>query len=87
MINYNELPSFIRNSTTLTEQDKLNLCNIEHLPLDSEIDEIRNLNEIRELTNAFIGDESTRDTHLQLKAKEYLAVGDIVMAWKVMLLN
>ncbi len=85
-MSFSNLPSFIRNSTVLTTVDKDKLATIESLPTAREVDSIRSLPEILELTNAFIGDESTRDTHLQLKAQEYLSKEDIMMAWKVLLL-
>lgn len=80
------LPNYIKDSVILTDDDKLILASIESLPTDLEVDNIRTLAPIQELLNAFIGDESTRDTHLQLKAKEYLNVGEVEMAWKVLLL-
>lgn len=86
MMNYNDLPSFVKNSVILSEDEKNSLSSIDKLPSEQEVDIIRNLPEVLELTNAFIGDESTRDTHLQLKAREYLSKGDVFMAWKVLLL-
>ena len=83
---YEELPSFIRESTVFDEDDKLKLIRIESLPTESEVDCFRMEPQTQELTNAFIGDESTRDIHLQEKAKEYLQDNDIVSAWKVILL-
>ncbi|MDR2282220.1 MAG: hypothetical protein LBE37_03375 [Sphingobacterium sp.] len=81
-----KLPSFVRDSVVLTTLDKEKLARMESLPSEDEVDAIRHLPEILELTNAFIGDESSRDTHLQLKAKEYLDTEEVVMAWKVLLL-
>lgn len=80
------LPSFIRNSVVLTEQDKEKLATIVSLPTEVEVDEIRTLPAVQELLNAFIGDESARDTHIQLKAKAYLANNELVTAWKILLL-
>ena len=80
------LPSFVQESTIFSDDEKRILSSVSSIPTDAEVDAIRFLPEIQELTNAFIGDESTRDTHLQLKAKHFLAEGDIEMAWKVMLL-
>lgn len=81
-----DLPNYIKNSVILTEDDKNKLSKASALPTEFQIDEIRILPNIQELINAFIGDESTRETHIQLKAKEYLEVGDIAMAWKILLL-
>ncbi|MFD2554884.1 hypothetical protein [Sphingobacterium tabacisoli] len=86
MMSVSKLPPFVRDSVVLTTLDKEKLARMESLPSEDEVDAIRRLPEILELTNAFIGDESSRDTHLQLKAKEYLDSDDVVMAWKVLLL-
>ncbi len=80
------LPTFIRDSTVLTTEEKKSLAAAGYIPDEHAVDSIRLLPEIRDLLQAFIGDESTRDTHLQLKAKTYLAIGDVAMAWKVLLL-
>lgn len=80
------IPRFIRESVHLDKAELDQLAQAAQLPTEEEIDEIRGRDDIRELLNAFIGDENTRNTHLQLKAKTYLAEGDIAMAWKVMLL-
>ncbi|WP_437918610.1 hypothetical protein [Sphingobacterium sp. LRF_L2] len=80
------LPSFIRYSTILSDDDRRILSQVESLPQEDEIDEIRTLPEVRELLQSFIGDENTRNTHLQLKAKELVALGEVDMAWKVLLL-
>lgn len=86
MMSVSKLPPFVRDSVVLTVLDKEKLARMESLPSEDEVDAIRRLPEILELTNAFIGDESSRDTHLQLKAKEYLDSDDVMMAWKVLLL-
>jgi len=80
------LPSFVKESYILSDIEKERLSSILILPTEIEVDSIRVLPEIQELQNAFIGDESTLLVHLQLKAKEYLNKGDIVMAWKILLL-
>jgi hypothetical protein len=85
-MSYNNLPSFIRNSTVFTVEEKEKLANIVELPTDLEVDRFRMEPAIQELTNAFIGDDSTRNIHLQEKAKEYLGANDIFSAWKVILL-
>ena len=81
-----KLPQFIIESSVLTDEDKQRLTELDKLPTELEVDEFRFLPEIQELTNAFIGDDSSRDTHLQLKAKSYIDLGDIKSAWKVILI-
>lgn len=80
------LPTFIKESNILSIQDKEKLMNVSTLPSEIDVDQIRSLSFIQELMNAFIGDDTTRDTHLQLKAKEFLQIEDVDMAWKILLL-
>lgn len=81
-----ELPTFVRESTVLSLEDKILLTEIDELPSEREVDEFRSNPAIQELTNAFIGDDSTRNIHLQEKSKQFLANKDILSAWKVILL-
>lgn len=83
---FEELPKIIRESTIMSQEDKRLLATIECIPTDMEIDRFRIDPSILELTNAFIGDESTRHIHLQEMAKQYLEEGNINTAWKVLLL-
>jgi len=85
-MSYTNLPAFVRNSTVFTLDEKEKLASLNVLPTEMEVDKFRLEPTIQELTNAFIGDESTRDTHLQEKAKEYIAANDIISDWKVILL-
>ncbi|WP_293955251.1 MULTISPECIES: hypothetical protein [unclassified Sphingobacterium] len=85
-MDYNQLPVFVRESNIFTENDKIKLAQIERLPTPQEVDEITSLPEIYELLNAFIGDQSARNTHLQLKAKYYLQDNQLDMAWRVLLI-
>lgn len=85
-MDYNQLPAFVRESNIFTENDKIKLAQIERLPTPQEVDEITSLPEIYELLNAFIGDQSARNTHLQLKAKDYLQENQLDMAWRVLLI-
>ncbi|TDS17486.1 hypothetical protein [Sphingobacterium paludis] len=80
------LPAFVRNTTILSDEDRFKLASVDKLPEEEAVDAVRSLPEIRDLLQAFIGDESTRNTHLQLKAKSYLDQNDPIMAWKVLLL-
>lgn len=85
-MSYSNLPAIVRNSTVFTLEEKEKLASLNMLPTEVEVDEFRMESFIQELTNAFIGDDSTRDIHLQEKAKEYLQVNDVISAWKVILL-
>ena len=83
---YDLLPPIVKESTVFSTEDKIKLAQIDRLPTAQEVDEIISLPEIYELLNAFIGDQSSRNVHLQLKAKEYLQDNQLDMAWKVLLL-
>lgn len=85
-MNYDQLPRFVRESTVFDENDKIKLSQVDRLPSAQEVDAVSSLPEIYELLNAFIGDSSSRNIHLQLKAKEYLQDNQLDMAWKVLLL-
>lgn len=80
------LPSFIMHSVVLSDEDKQALSLADRLPTDQEIDSIRFDPAVQELLNAFIGDESTRNIHLQLKAKEYIKESNLLLAWSLLLL-
>lgn len=81
-----DLPGFVRNSVVFSDAEKEKLASMKIIPSEIEVDNIRQLPEIQEMTNAFIGDESTRNIHLQLKAQDYLKKEEVMMAWKVLLL-
>ncbi|MDF2518969.1 MAG: hypothetical protein K0R59_4265 [Sphingobacterium sp.] len=85
-MDYDQLPPFVKDSTVLSTDDKIKLALIDRLPTAMEVDVITTMPEIYELLNAFIGDQSSRNVHLQLKAKEYLQDNQLDMAWKVLLL-
>lgn len=85
-MDYDQLPPFVKESTVFSTDDKIKLALIDRLPTALEVDEITMMPEIYELLNAFIGDQSSRNVHLQLKAKEYLQDNQLDMAWKVLLL-
>ena len=80
-----ELPRFVRESSVLSDTEKNLLTQIEKLPSAIEVEMFGIEPSVLELTNAFIGDETTRDTHLQELAKTYLEQGDILSAWKIIL--
>ncbi|MDM1294071.1 hypothetical protein HX021_07150 [Sphingobacterium sp. N143] len=85
-MNYDQLPAFVKDSSVFTENDKIKLAQVDRLPTPEEVDDVSSLPEIYELLNAFIGDPTTRNIHLQLKSKEYLQDNQLDMAWKVLLL-
>ncbi|MBS1531696.1 MAG: flavin reductase family protein, partial [Bacteroidetes bacterium] len=86
-IGVDAIPFAIRNSTILTGNNLGQLGNVERLPTDEQIDEYAQVPEIRELLDATIGDNQTRETQLHLKAKQLLEEGRVGEAWKVLLVS
>jgi len=85
-IGVDAIPFAIRNSKILTGNNLGQLGNMEALPKDIEIDTYAQSPEIKELLDATIGDNQTREIQLHLKAKELLDGGRVEDAWKVLLL-
>ncbi|MGZ4000050.1 MAG: flavin reductase family protein, partial [Mucilaginibacter sp.] len=71
-IGVDAIPYAIRNSKILTGNNLGQLGNVEHLPTDEQIEDYIQSPEIKELLDATIGDSSTRETQLHLKAKQLL---------------
>lgn len=85
-IGVDAIPYAIRNSKILTGNNLGQLGNVEHLPTDEQIDDYVQSPEIKELLDATIGDSSTREMQLHLKAKQLLDEGRVEEAWKILLL-
>jgi len=85
-IGVDALPKAVRNSMVLTGNDLGKLGNVEHLPTDDEIDDVRNLAEVKEILDATIGDASNRERELHELAKVWLGQGNVNEALKIVLL-
>lgn len=85
-IGVDAIPYAIRNSKVLTGNDLGQLGNVTALPNDEEIDEYAQSPEIKDLLDATIGDSSTRELQLHLKAKLLIEEGRVDEAWKVLLI-
>ncbi|MCY1531706.1 hypothetical protein D9M68_669410 [compost metagenome] len=81
------LPHAVRNSIVLTGNDLGMLGNIEHLPTALEIDEMQQNGQVKEIFDATIGDSNNRVRELHELAKQYLNVGNINDALKIVLLE
>jgi len=86
-IGVDAIPYAIRNSKILTGNNLGQLGNVEHLPTDEQIEDYIQSSEIKELLDATIGDSSTREMQLHLKAKQLLDEGRVEEAWKVLLIG
>jgi hypothetical protein len=62
------------------------LGNVEVLPTDDAIEAYAQTDEIKDLFDATIGDNQTRELQLHLKAKQLLDAGLVNDAWKVLLM-
>ncbi|MEH6308221.1 flavin reductase family protein [Olivibacter sp. CPCC 100613] len=85
-IGVDQLPRHIRYSNILTGNHLGLLGNVEHLPDERAIDALRCEPEIQELLNTFIGDRTTLETHLHQRAAALLDRGEVIQAWKLLLL-
>jgi flavin reductase (DIM6/NTAB) family NADH-FMN oxidoreductase RutF len=85
-IGVDAIPFAIRNSKILTGNNLGQLGNVEALPADADVEAYAQSPEIKEVLDATIGDATTRETYLHLKAKELLDAGKVEEAWKLLLL-
>jgi hypothetical protein len=85
-IGVDAIPFSIRNSTILTGNNLGQLGNATAMPTDDEIEVYSQSLEIKEILDATIGDNRTRETQLHLKAKQLLDEGKVEEAWKILLL-
>jgi flavin reductase (DIM6/NTAB) family NADH-FMN oxidoreductase RutF len=81
-----QLPEHVRLSTVLTGNHLGLLGNVEVLPDTEEVESIMTEPEIKELLDAFIGDETSRRNQLHHLAAKYLDQGKVMHAWKILLL-
>jgi len=84
-IGVDTIPYAIRNSKVLTGNNLGQLGNVEALPSDDEIEAYAQSDELKEIFDATIGDNQTRELQLHLKAKQLLSDGLVADAWKVLL--
>ncbi|SDM44758.1 NADH-FMN oxidoreductase RutF, flavin reductase (DIM6/NTAB) family [Daejeonella rubra] len=81
------LPASIRNSDILTGNNLGQLGNVEAMPSDEEIEKFQFDPELRQILNATIGDNRTRERELHQYARTLLEKGNVNVtdAWKVLL--
>ncbi|MGV3762998.1 flavin reductase family protein [Parapedobacter sp.] len=85
-IGVDQLPQHIRQSPVLTGNHLGQLGNVDVLPTDDEVDALRTDPDTREILDAFIGDKATLQIHLHRKAAALLDEGEVMKAWKTLLL-
>ena len=84
-IGIDAFPEQVRNSNVLTGNNLGVLGLVKSLPSDDEIEAFLKTDEMKEFLDATI-DSSTRTIRLHLKAKDLLANGRVMDAWKVLLM-
>jgi flavin reductase (DIM6/NTAB) family NADH-FMN oxidoreductase RutF len=80
------LPVSVVKSKVLTGNDLGRLGNVEQLPNANEIDDMRNHAMVKDILDATIGDETTRERELHQLAQQFLANGNVVDALKIVLI-
>lgn len=86
-IGVDALPAGVRNSYVLTGNDLGMLGNVEHMPVEEEIEDIRFHPQVKEILDATIGDTINRQRELHELAHELLGRGEVTDALKIVLLE
>lgn len=84
-IGIDALPEDIKSSKILTGNHLGQLANVERLPTEDEIEDYSKNWEVKDILDSTIGDANTRTTQLHLKALEWLNMGRVEDAWKLLL--
>ncbi|SDF21317.1 NADH-FMN oxidoreductase RutF, flavin reductase (DIM6/NTAB) family [Mucilaginibacter pineti] len=84
-IGVDALPFAIRNSKVLTGNNLGQLGNLEAFPDDDDVETYAQLPEIKDLLDATIGDNQTRELQLHLKAKQLLDEERVLEAMMVLM--
>ncbi|HEY1005972.1 MAG TPA: flavin reductase family protein [Sphingobacteriaceae bacterium] len=86
-IGVDALPYAVRNSAILSGNNLGQLGNVEHLPEDREIEDMKSDPAVRDILDATIGDQTTRTTLLHTLARGWLEEGRVADAWKLLLME
>ena len=84
-IGVDALPNNIKYSKVLTGNNLGQLGNVEHLPLTEEIELLKNIPEIKDFLGNLPQNSSVREVELHSFARQYLEIGDVQTAWKILL--
>ncbi|MGI4805039.1 MAG: flavin reductase family protein [Janthinobacterium lividum] len=87
VIGIDGLPEPIKNSAVLTGNDLGKLGNITDLPDENSVEEFARNWEVKNLLDATIGDDFTRELELHREAKKLLNEEKVLDAWKILLLS
>ncbi|MBA2423623.1 MAG: flavin reductase family protein [Chitinophagales bacterium] len=81
------LPESIRLSKVLTGNNLGQLGNSQHIPTKEELNSVAIGAAITELSERFHNDDESFNYHTHILAKEFLDEGNVMAAWKVLLLE
>ncbi len=87
VIGIDGLPEPVKNSAVLTGNDLGKLGNLTELPNDESVAQFAQTSAIKNLLDATIGDDFTRERELHREAKKLLDEEKMEDAWKVLLLS
>jgi flavin reductase (DIM6/NTAB) family NADH-FMN oxidoreductase RutF len=86
-VGIDSIPPSIRNSVILTGNNLGQLGNVEMLPTREEIDCLKGSREMQDMLNETADDQELREATIHAKAKALLDWGDVITAWKVLLMD
>jgi flavin reductase (DIM6/NTAB) family NADH-FMN oxidoreductase RutF len=86
-IGVDALPDDIKSSKILTGNHLGQLANVEALPTEHEVQTFAAEKEIKEILDSTIGDANTRTIQIHLKAVEFLEIGNVASALKVLMID
>jgi len=86
-IGIDSIPASIRNSAILTGNNLGMLGNVESLPGQEEIDLLKSSQEMASILEETSNDPELREAAIHAKAKALLDTGDVITAWKVLLME
>lgn len=87
VIGVDGLPATIKNSAVLTGNNLGQLGNVSELPDENAVAEFSRKPEVKNLLDATIGDNFTRETELHREAQKRLKENNVEDAWKLLLLS
>ncbi|TXI13551.1 MAG: flavin reductase family protein [Pedobacter sp.] len=85
-IGIDAIPETIRHSHILSGNNLGQLGNVEALPSDEAIEQMKQHPEVRAILDATMGDHKTREIELHTRAKILLDQGDVETAWQILLI-
>jgi flavin reductase (DIM6/NTAB) family NADH-FMN oxidoreductase RutF len=86
-IGLDSIPEPIKDSRVLTGNNLGQLGNVEKLPSREEIEELKKDTEVQSILKHHVGNPENIEHQLHVKAKLLLEKGEVLEAWKVLMIN